>query len=107
MSLKIQIYSVLYSFLFGIYFSYILKLFKKYIYNNNIIIKTVSNLVIVIINSFIYFIGINKINNGYKVFDKDTNGIRKIKYSDFAILLPYTFITLILGFYFIDIIYKK
>ena len=87
MILKIQIYSVLYSFLFGIYFSYILKLFKKYIYNNNIIIKTVSNLVIVIINSFIYFIGINKINNG--------------------ILHPYTFITLILGFYFIDIIYKK
>ena len=87
MSLKIQIYSVLYSFLFGIYFSYILKLFKKYIYNNNIIIKTVSNLVIVIINSFIYFIGINKINNG--------------------ILHPYTFIKLILGFYFIDIIYKK
>ena len=87
MSLKIQIYSVLYSFLFGIYFSYILKLFKKYIYNNNIIIKTVSNLVIVIINSFIYFIGINKINNG--------------------ILHPYTSITLILGFYFIDIIYKK
>ena len=87
MSLKIQIYSVLYSFLFGIYFSYILKLFKKYIYNNIIIIKTVSNLVIVIINSFIYFIGINKINNG--------------------ILHPYTFITLILGFYFIDIIYKK
>ena len=87
MSLKIQIYSVLYSFLFGIYFSYILKLFKKYIYSNNIIIKTVSNLVIVIINSFIYFIGINKINNG--------------------ILHPYTFITLILGFYFIDIIYKK
>ena len=30
---------------------------------------------------------INKINNGYKIFDKDTNGIRKIKYSDFAILL--------------------
>ena len=87
MSLKIQIYSILYSFLFGIYFSYILKLFKKYIYNNNIIIKIVSNLVIVIINSFIYFIGINKINNG--------------------ILHPYTFITLILGFYFIDIIYKK
>lgn len=87
MSLKIQIYSVLYSFLFGIYFSYILKLFKKYIYNNNIIIKIVSNLVIVIINSFIYFIGINKINNG--------------------ILHPYTFITLILGFYFIDIIHKK
>lgn len=87
MSLKIQIYSVLYSFLFGIYFSYILKLFKKYIYNNNIIIKIVSNLVIVIINSFIYFIGINKINNG--------------------ILHPYTYITLILGFYFIDIIYKK
>ena len=73
--------------MFGIYFSYILKLFKKYIYNNNIIIKIVSNLVIVIINSFIYFIGINKINNG--------------------ILHPYTFITLILGFYFIDIIYKK
>lgn len=29
----------------------------------------------------------NKINSGYKAFGKDTNGIRKIKYSDFAILL--------------------
>ena len=29
----------------------------------------------------------NKINNGYRAFGKDTNGVRKIKYSDFAILL--------------------
>ena len=29
----------------------------------------------------------NKITSGYKAFGKDTNGIRKIKYSDFAILL--------------------
>lgn len=29
----------------------------------------------------------NKINSGYRAFGKDTNGIRKIKYSDFAILL--------------------
>ena len=29
----------------------------------------------------------NKINSGYKAFGKDTNGVRKIKYSDFAILL--------------------
>lgn len=29
----------------------------------------------------------NKINSGYRAFDKDTNGVRKIKYSDFAILL--------------------
>lgn len=29
----------------------------------------------------------NKINKGYLAFGKDTNGIRKIKYSDFAILL--------------------
>lgn len=29
----------------------------------------------------------NKITSGYRAFGKDTNGIRKIKYSDFAILL--------------------
>ena len=29
----------------------------------------------------------NKINNNYKVFDKDTKGIRNVKYSDFVILL--------------------
>ena len=29
----------------------------------------------------------NKINSGYRAFGKDTNGVRKIKYSDFAILL--------------------
>ena len=28
-----------------------------------------------------------KINSGYRAFGKDTNGVRKIKYSDFAILL--------------------
>lgn len=29
----------------------------------------------------------NKINSGYRAFGKDINGVRKIKYSDFAILL--------------------
>lgn len=29
----------------------------------------------------------NKINSGYRAFGKDTNGVRKIKYNDFAILL--------------------
>ena len=29
----------------------------------------------------------NKINSGYRAFGKDTNGVREIKYSDFAILL--------------------
>ncbi len=29
----------------------------------------------------------NKINSGYRAFGKDTNGVRKIRYSDFAILL--------------------
>ena len=29
----------------------------------------------------------SKINSGYRAFGKDTNGVRKIKYSDFAILL--------------------
>ena len=87
MSLKIQIYSLIFSFLFGIYFSYILSKLKRFIYHEKILIKTIFSLVLVIINSFIFFIVLNKINNG--------------------ILHPYIFITLVLGFYFIDIIKKR
>lgn len=40
------------------------------------------------IEAFIIAKDINdKVNNGYRVFGKDTKGIRNIKYSDFAILL--------------------
>ena len=87
MILKIQIYSLLFSFSFGLYFSFILDSLKKYIYHRKNIIKIIFSLLIVTINSFIYFIIINKINNG--------------------ILHPYMFIMMILGFYFIDIIKKR
>ena len=87
MSLDIQIYSLLFSFVFGIIFSIELTYSKKLIYHKNIILKIVSSLIIVIINAFIYFIIINKINNG--------------------ILHPYMFKVLILGFYFIDIVKKR
>jgi len=87
MILRIQIYSLVFSFLFGIYFSYILSKLKRFVYHRKIIIKIIFSLTLVIINSFIFFIGLNKINNG--------------------ILHPYIFITLVLGFYFIDIIKKR
>ena len=64
MSLLTQIETLLFSFIFGIMFSLILDITKKYIYHNNIVIKIISSFCISLILSLIYFIINIKINNG-------------------------------------------
>lgn len=64
MSLKLQIISFIYSFLYGIFFSFFLDLSTNIIYNEKKYIKVLGTLFIIIFNSFLYFIILMKINNG-------------------------------------------
>ena len=65
MSLDIQIYSFVFSFVFGIFFYIVLGLFSKFIYSKKLFIKIVSSFIFSIGLSLLYFYILLKINNGY------------------------------------------
>ena len=62
--LDIQLKSILYSFLYGIFFNFLLKLNYKFIYYSKGIIKILINIFFIIDNAFLYFIILRYINNG-------------------------------------------
>lgn len=78
MTLSIQIYSLLFSFFFGVLFSFALKINYHFIYHSNLIIQILFTLAFVLLLTILYFIGLEKINYG--------------------ILHSYYFIMIILGF---------
>ena len=64
MSLKIQCLTILFSFLFGIFF-YISYLFsKKLLYNRIIILKMIFSFIFCVLEMFFYYLLLEKINNG-------------------------------------------
>lgn len=79
MNLELQMHTILFSFLFGIFFSFFLTLNEKYIYNENKIIKIIVTFLFVMINVLLYFIFLKKINNG--------------------IFHPYSFLLITIGFF--------
>ena len=62
MELKIQIVSLLYSFIYGYLFFFVICLFDK-IKNNSL--KYIFSIFIVVLFAILYFIGLLYINNGY------------------------------------------
>lgn len=64
MSLKLQIISLIVSFIYGIFFSKLLKINYKIIYNNKKSIKIIGTFIFIIVNSLLYFYILLKINNG-------------------------------------------
>ena len=64
MILKIQIYSILYSFLYGIIFYALLEVNYKIIYESRLFIKIICSLLFLLVNTLLYFIILIKINNG-------------------------------------------
>lgn len=64
MTLKVQIISLVISFLYGIFFSFSLNLNYKLIYNDKKIIKILSSFLFIIFNSLLYFYILLKTNNG-------------------------------------------
>ncbi len=64
MSLKIQILSLIVSFIYGIFFKIILSINYKIIYNEKKLIQIFGSFLFVIANSLLYFYILLKINNG-------------------------------------------
>lgn len=62
--LNIQIKSILFSFLYGILFSFFTSLNYKYIYFSKGVLKIIFNIFFAIDNVLIYFIILRFINNG-------------------------------------------
>ena len=87
MSLRIQIITLLFSFLFGSLFYLSIYINKTYIYSNKLYIKLTTSFLICIINTFIYFIILKFLNNGIFHF--------------------YYFIMIIFGFYITNMIFKR
>ena len=78
MSLQTQIHTLLFSFFFGIGFSFLLTINYKWLYHEKKRYKLTSTFFLVIGSILLYFIGIRKVNDG--------------------IFHPYSAIMIVLGF---------
>ena len=63
-SLKIQIYTIIFSILYGIFFYILVSLNYKLIHSEKRLIKYFSTILLIIFSVLIYFIGIMKISYG-------------------------------------------
>jgi len=64
MILEIQIKSLVFSFLFGMYFSYMIRINYKFILSLKKILRILGTFILVISNVLLYFIILLKINYG-------------------------------------------
>ncbi len=64
MILSYQIYSLFYSFIYGLFFSLMVNLNYKYLFKKKIMIQIIFTFIFIIVMSLIYFIGLVFINNG-------------------------------------------
>jgi len=87
MNLKLQIISLVFSFVYGILICFLLEIFDKIIFNNKIYVKLIFSLVFSIVISIIYFIVMLYINN--------------------AILHYYFFLMVLFGYLFMRFLYTK
>ena len=87
MILETQIYTLLFSFVFGIFFGFLVKINYFFLYNSNRIIKVLFTFAFVTLFTLIYFIILQKLNSG--------------------IIHIYYFIMLILGFCLEQFIEKR
>ena len=62
--LDIQIKSIVFSFLYGMFFSFLLNLNYKFIYYSKGFVKILINIFFIVDNVFLYFIILRYINNG-------------------------------------------
>lgn len=64
MNIKLQITTLLFSFLYGIFFSFFLSLNYKFIYSDKKTLKTIISFLFIIVCVLLYFIILKKINYG-------------------------------------------
>ena len=84
--LTLQFKLIIFSFIFGFMFSFFLEEFNKIIKKHSIVIELLLSFIFIVIMTFIYFIGIQKIGN--------------------AIFHIYSILRIIVGFVVYDIIIK-
>ena len=65
MILRVQILSLVVSFLYGVFFYLTLELNAKMIYSSNVLVKVIFSLLFVMFHTLLYFIILMYINNGY------------------------------------------
>ena len=85
-ALSLQFKLIIFSFIFGFMFSVMLELFNKKIKKYSIILEIILSFIFIIIMTYIYFIGIQKIGN--------------------AIFHIYSILSIIIGFVIYNIILK-
>lgn len=64
MILKIQFLTLGYSFIYGIFFSFLLTINYNFIYKSNKIAQWLITILFILINTLFYFFILKKINNG-------------------------------------------
>ena len=64
MSLNCQIITIIFSFIYGIFFCFLLELNYKYIYMGNKVYRIIVTFLFVMCNTLLYFIILRKINYG-------------------------------------------
>ena len=64
MNLKIQIFSLLYSFSFGILFFILLEVNYRLLYEGKLFYRIIISFFFIIFMTLLYYIGLLKINNG-------------------------------------------
>lgn len=64
MVLTIQVYSLLFSFFYGMFFYFLLEINYKFLYNDKFIFKFIYTLVFILFNTLLYFVCLKRINNG-------------------------------------------
>ena len=87
MDLDTQIITIIFSFLYGIFFGFFLHINCKIIYHEKKYIKYIGSFLVILINVLLYFLILKQIN--------------------YAIFHPYCLIVLTLGFYIHHIIVKQ
>ena len=87
MSLNIQIYSLLFSFLYGIIFYILLEINYRFLFEGKIIYRIIISFLFVMVLSLVYFLILLKINNG--------------------VLHLYFFLSMFTGYLLSFVIYKK
>lgn len=87
MSLEVQLQSLIYSFVFGVFFSYTVNLNYRCLFSSRRFVKLIINLLFVLVHVLLYFILLKLINSG--------------------VLHIYFFMVLVIGFLFGNYYSKK
>jgi len=64
MVLEVQLQSLIYSFVYGFFFSFLLNINYKYLFNSTNFYKIIINILFILDNVLLYYILLRLINNG-------------------------------------------